>query len=79
MSLRRKRTKYICADTSKCKACWDCIDECKYGVLGKVNVWFHKHVVIINAEKCRGCKSCIDVCPNGVFEPVMKTQAGVNC
>ena len=66
--LRRNSTDYICADTGKCKACWVCIDECKHGVLRKLDLWFHKHVVIKNAEKCRGCKRCIAVCPNGVFE-----------
>lgn len=75
---KRNRTKYICADTSKCKACWDCIDECQHETLGKVNFWFHKHVVIKNAEKCRGCKSCIAVCSNGVFEPIMQTGTAVN-
>ena len=70
MRSRRNSTEYISADTRKCNACWECIDECKKGVLGKVNLLFHKHVVIANAEKCSGCKRCITVCPNGVFELV---------
>lgn len=74
MRSNRNRTEYIWADTSKCKACWECIDECRHGALGKVNIWFHKHVVIKNAEKCRGCKSCIAVCPNGVFEAIAKVD-----
>ncbi len=65
---RGRSTKYIRVDTSKCKACWECIGECKYGSLGCLNLWFHKHVVISDPEKCRGCKRCIAVCPNGVFE-----------
>jgi uncharacterized Fe-S center protein len=69
---RRNSTDHICADIGKCKACWECIDECKHGVLGKVDLWFHRHVIIRNAEKCHGCKRCIAVCPNGVFEPVMQ-------
>jgi uncharacterized Fe-S center protein len=78
MRSRRNSTKHIYADTGKCKACWACIDECKYDTLGKVDLWFHKHVVIKNAEKCRGCKRCIAVCPNGVFEPVIQTRTAVN-
>jgi 2-oxoglutarate ferredoxin oxidoreductase subunit delta len=79
MRSRRNSTDHICADTGKCKACWACIDECKHGVLRKVDLWFHKHVVIKNAEKCRGCKRCIAVCPNGVFKPVVQTLTAVNC
>jgi 2-oxoglutarate ferredoxin oxidoreductase subunit delta len=78
MRSKRKSTKYIYVDTSKCEACWDCIDECKQDVLGKVDIWFHKHVIIKNAEKCCGCKSCISVCPNGVFEPITKTRTAMN-
>ena len=78
MRSRRNSTKYVFADTGKCKACWACIDECEHDVLGKINLWFHKHVVIKNAEKCLGCKRCIDVCPNGVFEPLMQTRIAVN-
>jgi 2-oxoglutarate ferredoxin oxidoreductase subunit delta len=78
MRSKRNRTKYIRVDSRKCKACWECIDECKYDTLGKVDLWFHKHVVIKNAEKCSGCKLCIAVCPNGVFEPVIQTRTAMN-
>jgi ferredoxin len=64
----RRGTRYVTIDTGKCTACWKCIDECKFGVLRPLNMWFHKHVVVEDAEKCRGCKHCIAVCPNGVFE-----------
>jgi ferredoxin len=68
---RRRRghfSRYVYADTSKCKACWECIEVCKYGVLGKVDFWFHRHVVFKNGDECRGCKKCISACPNGVFQ-----------
>ncbi|MBU2551200.1 MAG: ferredoxin family protein [Proteobacteria bacterium] len=78
MKSNKNSTKYIYADTRKCKACWACIDECQYDVLGKINLWFHKHVVIKHPENCRGCKSCIAVCPNGVFESMMKERASVH-
>lgn len=64
----RRATRYISVDIGKCVACWKCVDECKHGVLGSLNLWFHKHVVVRDFEKCRGCKRCIAVCPNGVFE-----------
>ena len=69
-----KRTDYIILDTHKCDACWECIDECKRGVLGKVDFWFHRHVKVEYAARCSGCNRCIDVCPNGVFEAVQQTQ-----
>ncbi|MBN2500989.1 MAG: ferredoxin family protein [Anaerolineales bacterium] len=73
MKFGGKSTKHIRLDTSNCEACWECIDECKYGVLGKVDFWFHKHVIVEHPEKCSGCKRCIDICPHGVFEPVPAT------
>jgi NAD-dependent dihydropyrimidine dehydrogenase PreA subunit len=73
-----KSTKYVHLDTHKCDACWQCIDECKRGVLGKVDFWFHKHVKIVNAERCSGCKRCVDVCPNGVFEPLLQAQTAAD-
>lgn len=78
MRSKRHSTQYIHADTSKCEACWECIPECKYDTLGKLDFWFHKHVVIKNPENCRGCRACIAACPNGVFRPVIKeTVKGV--
>jgi 2-oxoglutarate ferredoxin oxidoreductase subunit delta len=74
MRSRKRSTKYIIADTSKCEACWVCIDECEYNVLGKVNLWFHKHVIIKNGDECRGCQKCVAVCPNGVFETVTQSK-----
>jgi len=79
MRLRGSTTKYIRADFRRCKACWDCLDECKWDVLGKVDVWFHKHVVIKNAEDCRGCQKCIAVCPNKVFEAISEATGRAAC
>lgn len=74
MRSRNKSTKYIIAGTAKCEACWVCLDECEYNVLGKVNFWFHKHIIIKNGDECRGCKKCVAICPNGVFEPVTQSK-----
>ena len=67
---RNKSTRFIIADTTRCEACWVCLDECDFNVLGKLNIWIHKHVIIKNADACRGCKKCVAVCPNGVFLPL---------
>jgi ferredoxin len=77
MRSRKRSTKYIIADTTKCEACWICIDECEYNVLGKVNLWFHKHIIIKNGDECRGCLKCVSICPNGVFEPVTQSKTGM--
>jgi 2-oxoglutarate ferredoxin oxidoreductase subunit delta len=68
MKSRNNSTKYIIVHTAKCKACWVCVDECEYNVLGKVDLWFHKHIVIKNGDECRGCQKCVAICPHGVFE-----------
>lgn len=69
---RGHSSKYIYADNSKCEACWECIEVCKFEVLGKVDFWFHKHVVFKNGDNCRGCKKCIAACPNGVLMTLTK-------
>lgn len=70
----RKTTKYIIADTSKCEACWKCIEECEYDVLGNVNFWFHKHIFFKKADECRGCRKCVTICPNDVFAPIAQKK-----
>ena len=67
---RGRSTKYVRLDARKCTACWECVSECKYGALGRLNLWFHKHVVIKDSDKCRGCKRCIAICPKGAFAAV---------
>ncbi|MBN1369419.1 MAG: ferredoxin family protein [Dehalococcoidaceae bacterium] len=59
---RHNETKYISINTRLCKACWECIESCPKGVIGKVNLPFHKHARIDNAEGCQGCHQCVTVC-----------------
>jgi 2-oxoglutarate ferredoxin oxidoreductase subunit delta len=59
---RHTETLYIRLDTSRCKACWDCVQTCPRGVLGKVDLRFHRHARIGRAENCKGCLLCLDVC-----------------
>jgi Fe-S-cluster-containing hydrogenase component 2 len=56
------QTKYIRLSPHACRACWECIKVCPEGVLVKIDLPFHAHVHIRNAEACRGCKKCVRVC-----------------
>jgi ferredoxin len=57
-----KRTQFIRLDTKKCKACWICINNCINQVIGKVDLSFHKHALIVNPGACTGCLNCLTVC-----------------
>jgi Pyruvate/2-oxoacid:ferredoxin oxidoreductase delta subunit len=63
------RTPYIQLDTKKCKACWKCITDCPNQVIGKVDLPWHKHAVILKSDSCTGCLKCIHDCP---FEAYMQ-------
>lgn len=63
-------SEYVRLDTQKCLACWDCLAACKFGVLGKVNLWFHKHAVFKRRENCKGCYRCVNACKNGALTPI---------
>ena len=60
---KHKFTEYICLDAHLCQACLKCIAACPNGVIGKVDILFHKHARIDHAEKCEGCRECVNVCP----------------
>jgi ferredoxin len=63
-------TKYIRLDRGMCRACWKCLDTCPEGVIGKISILFHKHVLIDNPERCKGCQKCLKVCPEKAISPV---------
>ena len=56
------RTAFVNLDTRKCIACWMCIAKCLNNVIGRVNLPWHKHALIINGSNCTGCLKCLDVC-----------------
>jgi 2-oxoglutarate ferredoxin oxidoreductase subunit delta len=64
----RRKTDFIRLDTGSCDACWDCIEVCPKHVLGKINMLWHRHVIIRNAEACNGCKKCVRTCEKGAIE-----------
>jgi ferredoxin len=68
------RTAYIQLDTSKCKACWKCIEACNNNVIGKIDIFFHKHVKFIEGNNCTGCHKCIDICVNGALLKANKNE-----
>ena len=60
---KRKSTDYISLNTRLRKACWECVEACPEGVIGKVSILFHKHARIDHAEECKGCEKCVKTCP----------------
>jgi len=61
------RTKFISIDSSRCQACWKCVETCPNHVLGKVILFKHRHAHVDHADACRGCKKCVRVCPNNAI------------
>ncbi len=61
------QTKHIKIDNHICKACWECVEACPKNVIGKVNLFFHKHSHIDNPEKCVGCLKCVKTCKYGAI------------
>ncbi|MDP4209709.1 MAG: 4Fe-4S binding protein [Bacteroidota bacterium] len=62
-----RTSKYVLFDPGKCRACWICIGNCPHKVIGRVNLPWHKHALIVNGNKCTGCLKCVKVCPYGAF------------
>ncbi|MFZ5909309.1 MAG: 4Fe-4S dicluster domain-containing protein [Chloroflexota bacterium] len=67
-------TPYIRLDTSRCKACWECVQVCPHGVLGKIDLYFHRHARIDRAENCKGCLLCLEACSHQAILAVEKTH-----
>ncbi|MGA2503536.1 MAG: 4Fe-4S dicluster domain-containing protein [Anaerolineales bacterium] len=64
----RRKNNFITMDTRRCEACWDCVEACPKQVLGKIDVIWHRHAIIRNAEACNGCKKCVRACESGAIE-----------
>lgn len=71
----RRETEYIQLNTGKCKACWKCIESCTQNVLGKIDIWIHRHAKIINPYNCTGCLKCTGVCE---FNAIKKRKINNN-
>jgi len=68
------RSKYVYLNTRKCKACWQCIENCPNHVIGKIDFHWHKHALIIENNKCSGCLNCVKTCQFGAFSKVVETE-----
>ena len=58
---------HIALDHSRCDACWECVDACPEAVIGKVDVWLHRHAVIRAGDRCSGCRKCVKICKAGAL------------
>ena len=59
----------IILNTENCKACGNCIRNCRFGALAftdEVNAKGYR-TVAADQEKCVGCGMCYTVCPDYVF------------
>ena len=70
-------TLYIRLDTSRCRACWECVQACPQGVIGKVDLRFHRHARIDGTENCKGCLLCVDACSQQAILSREKTHDSV--
>ncbi len=68
--MNHTKTAYI-QITSNCKACWECITACPKGVIGKVNLTFHKHAHINKINDCTGCLKCVKICPKNAIKTII--------
>lgn len=62
-----KSTSFVCLDTKKCEACWECIKVCSSNVIGRINLPWHKHVKLVNSSECVGCMKCVKVCTSNAI------------
>ncbi len=62
------RTAFVQLNTRKCNACWKCINKCPSKAIGKIDLPWHKHALILKADKCIGCMKCINICEFGAYK-----------
>lgn len=64
---RHVATRYIRLNNRRCRACWKCIEVCRNKVIGKVEVFHHRHAHVDNSGSCKGCGACVRACPQGAI------------
>lgn len=72
----RSRTEYIQLDSKACKACWKCVEACPESVLGRINIFVHKHARVVNRAFCTGCRKCVKACEYGAIKPITEVERG---
>jgi NAD-dependent dihydropyrimidine dehydrogenase PreA subunit len=73
---RRVESEFVTLDRSLCEACWECIAVCPQTVLGKIELFGHRHAVINAGDRCAGCQRCVKVCTSGALAPRDDRPAG---
>lgn len=68
------RTDHVCLAAHRCSACWKCLDACKAGVFSKIDLPWHKHVILGAPERCTGCRACIRQCEYGALTRTPERQ-----
>ena len=74
----RATTKYIQLDTGKCEACWKCVEACDNNVMGRVNLPWHKHAIIVRSNNCTGCLKCMKICVHNAISKIQATEHNGN-
>ena len=64
---KHSKSQFIQLDANKCKACWKCMEMCENDVFGRINLPWHKHIVVSKADNCTGCIKCVKICEYGAL------------
>ncbi|MFV0310335.1 MAG: DUF362 domain-containing protein [Dysgonomonas sp.] len=72
--MKSKSSKYIELNTSRCIACWKCVDVCATQTIRKAIILWHKHIILRNPDNCSGCGKCIKTCQHGVICKIPKIK-----
>jgi ferredoxin len=68
------KTSFIIVDIKKCKGCWNCLKICKNNVIGRINLTWHKHIILANVNLCVGCLKCVKVCKTGAITALISME-----
>ena len=74
---RQSSTKFIQLNRKSCTACWSCAEACHNGVMGKVDVFGHRHAKIAHPELCAGCLKCVKACTSGAITAINTSNEAV--
>ena len=73
---RPRATDFVALDRLACDACWRCREACPNGVLGRIEMGPHRHVVIRERDACTGCGACLQACPTGALRRLDEPATG---